>query len=211
MLPPRIILASGSPRRRELLTSLGLTFDVIVSEVEEAHTAGETVEEYVSRLALDKGNWVAEQHPDAWVLAADTVVYLDRQILEKPKDRDDAARMLRTICGRRHEVYSGVALLHRASNYSDTSVVTTGVEIAALDSDEIDWYVATDEPMDKAGSYAVQGIGAMFVDGVEGNYTNVVGLPLTTVAQMFKRAGLPLTRMLAPAGTSNARPVPVGQ
>src|SRR5687768_14478133 len=125
MQAPRIILASGSPRRRELLTSLGLTFDVIVSEVEEVHTPGETVEEYVSRLAVDKGSWVAERHPDAWVLAADTVVYLDREILEKPKDADDAARMLRTICGRQHEVYSGVALLHRASNYADTSVVTT--------------------------------------------------------------------------------------
>lgn len=197
MQRPRIILASGSPRRRELLTSLGLQFEVIVSHVAEVHSAGETVEEYVCRLASDKGNSVAEQHPEAWVLAADTVVYLDRSILEKPRDGDDAARMLRTIAGKRHEVYTGVALIHRASGYSDTSVVTSGVDIAPLDNDEISWYVATGEPMDKAGSYAVQGLGAMFVEAVHGNYTNVVGLPLPTVAAMFKRAGLPLTRIAA--------------
>lgn len=196
MQRPRIILASGSPRRRELLTSLGLDFDVVVSAVEEQHSAGETVEEYVSRLAADKGNAVARQNPDAWVLAADTVVYLDRQILEKPADADDAKRMLRTIAGRRHTVYTGVALIHARSNYSDTSVVSTFVTVCGLDSDEIDWYVATGEPMDKAGSYAVQGIGAMFIDTIEGNYTNVVGLPLATVAEMFKRAGLPLAKLL---------------
>lgn len=195
MQRPRIILASGSPRRRELLTSLGLEFEVIVSHVEEVHAPGETVEEYVCRLASDKGNSVAAEHADAWVLSADTVVYLDRQILEKPRDADDAARMLRTIGGRRHEVYTGVALVHRASDYSDTTVVTSGVEIASLDAEEISWYVATTEPMDKAGSYAVQGLGAMFVEAVHGNYTNVVGLPLPTVAAMFKRAGLPLTRI----------------
>jgi septum formation protein len=197
MKPPRLILASASPRRRELLSSLGLRFEVVTSDVEEILTPGEEVEEYVARLSRAKGAAVAERHPEAWVIAADTVVYLDRRILEKPADAEDAKRMLREIAGRRHVVYTAVSLTHRETSYEDTSVVTTFVDVVPLSEREIEWYVTTGEPMDKAGSYAVQGIGAMFIAAVEGNYTNVVGLPLSTVAEMFARAGLPLTRMIA--------------
>lgn len=185
-----LILASASPRRRELLAGLGLRFEVSTSDVEEARAPGEAVEAYVERLAREKADAVARRHPDAWIIAADTVVWLDGHVLEKPAGRDDAIRMLQTISGREHIVYTGTALRHRSRGWDRASVTSTRVRMVSIPRDEIEWYVETGEPMDKAGAYAVQGIGAMFIESIEGNYTNVVGLPLAPLLRMMREAGI---------------------
>ncbi|HEY0590596.1 MAG TPA: Maf family protein, partial [Thermoanaerobaculia bacterium] len=143
-----LILASSSPRRRELLAGLGLRFDVVTSDVEERLGAGEAVESYVERLAREKAAAVAARHPEAWIIAADTVVWLDGRILEKPSDRDDAIRMLGTIAGREHVVYTGTALRNRARGWDRASVTATRVRMVTIPRDEIEWYVDTGEPMD---------------------------------------------------------------
>jgi septum formation protein len=188
--PQRFILASSSPRRRELLTGIGLAFDVIPSHVLEVHEEGEPPEVYVSRLSRDKADAIARQHPDAWVIAADTTVMLGDELLEKPADRADAVRMLATIAGRTHIVYTGVTLQKVDADWCETRVAESEVRMLPLSQEDIEWYVETGEPMDKAGSYAVQGIGAMFIDSIHGSYTNVVGLPLATLFQMLRRAGI---------------------
>jgi septum formation protein len=185
-----LILASASPRRRELLAGLGLRFTVATSEVEERLGPGEEVEQYVERLARQKAAAVARRHPDAWVIAADTVVWLDGHILEKPSGREDAIRMLGTISGREHIVYTATAIRNLERGWERVSVTSTRVRMVSIPQDEIEWYVDTGEPMDKAGSYAVQGIGAMFIDSIEGNYTNVVGLPLAPLLRMMREAGI---------------------
>jgi septum formation protein len=190
----KFILASASPRRRELLASIGLEFEVKPSHVPEVHQVGEAPEEYVARLSRDKARALAEQHPDRWVIAADTTVLHGEELLEKPVDAQDAARMLATIAGQTHIVYTGVTLENGGRDYLDTRVAESEVRMLPLSPDEIEWYVRTGEPLDKAGAYAVQGIGAMFIDSIHGSYTNVVGLPLATLFQMLRRAGIdPLT------------------
>jgi len=186
----RFILASQSPRRRELLASIGLDFDVMPSDVPEVHQPGESPEEYVARLSRDKAAAIAEKHPADWIIAADTTVLLGDQLLEKPADAEDAARMLATIAGKTHVVYTGVTLLNLAQNWRDTRVAESEVRMLPLDAREIEWYVATGEPLDKAGAYAVQGTGAMFIDSIHGSYTNVVGLPLATLFGMLRKAGI---------------------
>lgn len=189
----KFILASSSPRRRELLASIGIDFEVIPSHVPEVHQEGEAPEEYVARLSRDKANAIAGAHPGRWVIAADTTVLLGDQLLEKPVDGADAARMLATIAGRTHVVYTGVTLQNGDS--SETRVAESEVRMLPLTAPDIEWYVRTGEPLDKAGAYAVQGIGAMFIDSIHGSYTNVVGLPLATLFQMLRRAGIdPLQR-----------------
>jgi septum formation protein len=191
----KFILASSSPRRRELLASIGLDFDVLPSHVPEVHQEGETPEEYVARLSRDKAGALAKEHPSRWVIAADTTVYLDQQLLEKPLDRADAIRILGTISGKTHVVYTGVTLENSEREYRDTRVAETEVRMLPLEAAEIEWYVETGEPLDKAGAYAAQGIGAMFIESIHGSYTNVVGLPLATLFQMLRRAGIdPLER-----------------
>jgi len=189
----KFILASSSPRRRELLDSIGLDFEVIPSHVPEVHQEGEAPEEYVARLSRDKAHAIASAHPSRWVIAADTTVHLGDQLLEKPVDGADAARMLATIAGKTHVVYTGVTLQN--GEYCETRVAESEVRMLPLSSDDIEWYVRTGEPLDKAGAYAVQGIGAMFIDSIHGSYTNVVGLPLATLFLMLRRAGMdPLQR-----------------
>lgn len=190
----RFILASQSPRRRELLASVGLTFDVIPSAVPEIYQHGESPEEYVARLSRDKGAAIAAAHPDAWIIAADTTVLLGDQLLEKPADPADAARMLSLIAGKTHIVYTGVTLQNEEQSWRETRVAESEVRMLPLDESEIAWYVSTGEPLDKAGAYAVQGIGGMFIDSIHGSYTNVVGLPLALLFQMLRRAGIDLTR-----------------
>lgn len=194
-----LILASGSPRRRELLESLGLTFRIITSDVEEIRLEDEPPESYVLRLAAEKAAVVAKRDPEAWVVAADTVVYLDGEVLEKPRDTEHAAAMLATIAGRRHTVFSGVSLQCAARQYVHTESVATDVVMSELTDEQISWYVDTAEPLDKAGAYAVQGLGAMFVEAVYGNYTNVVGLPLPLLVRMFRDAGIDIFDHAAPA------------
>lgn len=164
------------------------------SHVPEVHQEGEAAEEYVARLSRDKANALASQHPSRWVIAADTTVLLGDQLLEKPVDTADAERMLATIAGQTHIVYTGVTLENVERDYRETRVAESEVRMLPLSRDEIAWYVKTGEPLDKAGAYAVQGIGAMFIDSIHGSYTNVVGLPLATLLLMLRRAGIdPLT------------------
>jgi len=186
----RFILASSSPRRRELLASIQLDFDVVPSHIPEVRAEGESPEEYVARLSREKATAVAQQHPSDWIIAADTTVLLGDELLEKPADADDAKRMLATIAGKTHIVYTGVTLLNAERNWRETRVAESEVRMAQLDAREIAWYVATGEPLDKAGAYAVQGIGAMFIDSIHGSYTNVVGLPLATLFAMLRKAGI---------------------
>ena len=191
----KFLLASSSPRRRQLLESIGLDFEVLPSHVPEVHQPGEAPEEYVARLSRDKAHAIAAAHPSHWVIAADTTVFLGDQLLEKPVDGADAARMLATIAGQTHLVYTGVTLENVERGWHDTRVAETEVRMLPLSPAEIDWYVASGEPLDKAGAYAAQGIGAVFIESIHGSYTNVVGLPLATLFQMIRRAGIDLLQV----------------
>jgi septum formation protein len=186
----RFVLASSSPRRRQLLESIGLQFDVIPSAVPEELDRGETPEEYVIRLSREKAAAVAETNRDRWIIAADTIVVLGDQVLEKPRDTADAKRMLAAIAGQTHVVYTGVTVKCLQKNYADTHVAVSEVRMLPLSAKEIDWYVGTGEPLDKAGAYAAQGAGALFIESIHGSHTNVVGLPLALLFQMLRRAGL---------------------
>ncbi len=186
----RFILASSSPRRRELLASIGLEFDVIPSAIPEVRQPGESPEEYVARLSREKAGAIAAQHRHRWVIAADTTVFLGDEVLEKPADVADAKRMLSAIAGRTHIVYSGVTLQNAAGGYHETRVAESEVRMLQLSARDIEWYVRTGEPLDKAGAYAAQGIGGMFIESIHGSYTNVVGLPLALLFQMLRNAGI---------------------
>lgn len=171
---------------------MGLRFEVIVSGVLEELGPDEPASVYVERLAHEKAMAVARLHPDGWIIAADTIVYLDGSILEKPRDPEDAVRMLEAIAGRSHTVYTGVVLQNLADGVLSFELCKSDVTMLPLTREEIEWYVGTGEPLDKAGSYAVQGIGSMFIESIRGSYTNVVGLPLATLYTMMKNAGIQL-------------------
>jgi septum formation protein len=174
-----LVLASRSPRRRRLLEQLGLAFTVQGSPAEERVPEAAAFDEAARAMARQKVRPVAEARPDALVLAADTVVGHDGAMLEKPTDADDARRMLRSLSGSRHRVCTGVALAHAADGREVVFSETTRVRFADLSDDEIDAYVATGEPLDKAGGYGIQhGLGSVFVEGLDGDYFTVVGLPL---------------------------------
>jgi septum formation protein len=187
---PSLILASESPRRRELLSALGLPFRVAPSGVDETPLPGEAPARYALRAALDKGTEIAGKHPSAWVLSADTVVAVDREILGKPGDRADARRMLSLLAGREHRVYTSVCLLCAGRGYRDAGTETTRVAFRPLTREEIAAYARTGECDDKAGAYAAQGTGMLLIDRVGGSFTNVVGLPMTRVVKMLMKAGL---------------------
>lgn len=188
--PLRFVLASASPRRRELLASLDLAFEVRPAAIDETPLPGERPAAYVARLALEKA--LAAGRPGELVLAADTTVVLDGEMLAKPEDRVAAEAMLARLAGGEHTVWSGVALSEPASGRRLVATESTRVTIAAMSPDEIRWYAATGEPDDKAGSYAIQGLGALFVESIAGNYTNVVGLPLPTLYRLCTALGVDL-------------------
>lgn len=188
MAPPVLTLASQSPRRRELLSALGIPLEVRPAHADETPHAGETPEAYARRVAREKARAVAGE----LVLAADTTVAVDGEILGKPRDDADAARMLRRLSGRSHEVISAVCLRRPAVRLEFDAVTTTRVLVAPLDERAIGWYVATGEPHDKAGAYAVQGLFGAFVRGVEGSVSGVIGLPLDETLGLLRRAGYPL-------------------
>ncbi len=183
----RLILASQSPRRRELLALMGLTFDIVVSEVEETVPENIGPGELVEQLALDKAQAVRELHSEACVVGADTIVYIDGDIMGKPSDDADAARILNRLQGRTHTVYTGVAVL--TPGRTDVRHDATRVTFAPMSEEEIAWYVGTGEPRDKAGAYGIQGPGGMFVERVEGNYFTVIGMPLPLLYRMLQSAG----------------------
>jgi septum formation protein len=182
----RLILASASPRRRELLTQAGYAFEVHPAHVNEDLHPDEDPIAYVVRLARDKAQTVFADvnDPDAIVLGADTTVTLDSHILAKPEDVADAARMLRLLSGRTHRVITGVAVATAKS--TEVAAEVTGVQFLALSDEEIAAYIATGEPMDKAGAYGIQGLAAKWIPRVEGCYFNVVGLPLALVSAMLE-------------------------
>ena len=186
-----LILASGSPRRRHLLGEIGVPIEVEPSGIEETALNGEAPDALVRRLALDKARDVAASHPNRWVLGADTIVVIGNMILGKPDDIEHAKSMLATLSGRVHLVYTGYAIV-RWDRPDATRVryVRSEVLMGALCPEEIADYVSTGEPMDKAGAYAIQGIGAGIVERVSGSYTNVVGLPLCEVARDLKEMGI---------------------
>ena len=185
-----MILASSSPRRRELLQQIGVRFRIQVQAVDETPGAGEAPDAYVARLALAKARAVAALNSGSLVLGADTTVVLDNQLLVKPADDADARCMLRAMSGRTHEVLTAVALVQNA--HEVVQVVRTAVTFCALTEAQIDAYIATGEPADKAGAYGIQGFGAVLVAGIHGSYSNVVGLPLTETAALLREFRIPI-------------------
>jgi septum formation protein len=190
-----LILASASPRRQDLLRSAGISFSVQPADIDESPLASEGSRDYARRLAREKARAVARLHPQSFVLGADTIVVVGEKILGKPKDAEDAARMLRALSGRTHEVITGVSLVRPASSAEPhpqqprTEIQSTLVAMSALSEDEIRHYIATGEPMDKAGAYAIQGIASRWIPRIEGDYSNVVGLPVELVYRMLSEAG----------------------
>jgi septum formation protein len=180
---PQLVLASQSPRRRELLSIAGFHFSVRVKPVEEVHREGESPVDYVRRLARDKAE-AAWESPSEIVLGADTVVVIDDQVLEKPVDADHAKAMLRLLSGREHTVITGICLRHRDGAIVDHAA--TQVRFSPLTESETTAYVASGEPFDKAGGYAIQGLASKFVESVNGCYFNVMGLPLSLVYRHWK-------------------------
>jgi septum formation protein len=185
----QLVLASASPRRRELLARFGIPFLVEPSDVEETLDPSLSLPAAVAALAVRKARAVADGRASGLVIGADTVVVLDEQVLGKPRDAADAAGMLRRLRGRTHEVITGVAVVDAAGRVERSAVVST-IRMRDVEDDEIAAYVATGEPLDKAGGYAVQGAGGALVEAVEGCYTNVVGLPLCETAALLERFGI---------------------
>jgi septum formation protein len=193
-----LVLASASPRRQELLRNAGIPFTVQPADVNETPLAGESPQACAERLAREKAFAVFQSRPQQFVLGADTIVVVDGTILGKPRDTEDAARMLRLLSGRTHAVITGVCLVGPATSRqlpvasnttTQTASETTLVTFCELCDDEIRDYVATGEPMDKAGAYAIQGIASRWIPRIEGDYSNVVGLPMALVYRMLRERG----------------------
>jgi septum formation protein len=214
---PELILASSSPRRQELLREIGIPFQVHAANINEDQNAGEAPIEYALRLAREKAQAVAAQYPQSYVLGADTIVVLNGEVLGKPRDQKDAARMLRLLSGRMHEVTTAVSLIAPSTvaqstappntpqkatpseiapsliapgTLAETRASTTKVYFREIAEAEIQQYVAGGEPMDKAGAYAIQGGASRWTDRIEGEFSNVVGLPLSLVTEMLRTTGL---------------------
>lgn len=201
---PRLLLASASPRRQALLKLFGIPFETRVADIDESPRPGEDPTDYVLRLATAKAQAVAARAgPAAFVIGADTTVAVDNKILGKPVDRADAAGMLRQLSGRTHLVHTGVAVVRPGERDPLATAVTTEVDMVELATPEIDWYLDTGEPYDKAGAYALQGAGGIFVRAIRGSASNVVGLPLRELVDLARQAGLAL-------GETTQRPIGSG-
>jgi septum formation protein len=187
---PLFILASKSPRRRYLLEQAGLCFAVIPSSVDESAFPPSVSDDYVRSLAQAKAEDIAARHPAAWVLGADTIVRIGDAILGKPRSREEARGMLRRLSGQTHQVLTGYAICCRDRGRSFSETVITDVTFKELTAAEIEWYIHTREPFDKAGAYAIQGLGTFLVKRINGSYTNVVGLPVCEVIAFFIREGV---------------------
>ncbi len=191
IFPEELLLASGSPRRRQLLASLGWPFRVEVPSVDEAFLSGERPEEGCLRLSCAKAEAVGAHFPDSWIIAADTVVLLDGEILGKPESREESRSMILRLAGRTHEVLTGVTLLSPCGKRQE--VETTEVTFRPLTPLDAARYAATGEGDDKAGAYGIQGLGSLLVSSLRGDYFNVVGLPLCRLGRMFESLGCPLS------------------
>ncbi|HET6646619.1 MAG TPA: Maf family protein [Pyrinomonadaceae bacterium] len=182
----KLVLASRSPRRAEILTAVGWPFEMVASNIDETRFKSESAVSYVTRLAQAKAEAVARTATSGLVVGADTVVVVEDQILGQPSDPDDARRMLKLLSGRWHEVLTGVSLM-RANKNSLVEHETTRVRFTEMSDVEIDWYVGTGEPMDKAGAYAVQGRAALFIEEIQGDYFNIVGLPMRLLYKLVRQ------------------------
>jgi len=184
-----LILASASPRRKELLQRLGLPFRSIPSRIQEDFRTGESPGDHVLRLSEAKAREIAQRFPGNWIIGADTIVVVGEEILGKPGGPDEARRMLETLAGRTHEVLTGLCVLRLDEGRGAQRIARTRVHVRELSRDEMKWYIRTGEPFDKAGGYAIQGYGGIFISGIEGSYTNVVGLPTTELVLMLRDLG----------------------
>ena len=187
----KLILASRSPRRSELLRSLGLDFEVSPSKVDEITDSERSPEQNATNIARDKARWVARQNPGSYVLGADTMVVLDQEIIGQPADEEDAYRILSKLAGKQHRVITGVVLIAPETEEYETVVVST-VTLKSISENEIRSYIETEEPLDKAGAYAIQGEGSFLVESWDGSYSNIVGLPLEALTDLFQQAGFPI-------------------
>ncbi len=185
-----IILASKSPRRRQLLETVGLRFKVVPSGIREEAFSLCAPEIYAERLAEAKAREVAKNFPESWVIGADSTVWIEGCLLEKPDTISDARRMLERLSGKTHYVFTGYAIVCMKNNYLSSNVITTAVDFKTLSDKEVEWYIRTQEPYDKAGGYAIQGLGAFMIRQIRGSYTNVVGLPLCEVIERLSREGV---------------------
>jgi septum formation protein len=185
---PRVILASQSPRRRDLLDLVGIVHEVLPADINEDVRAGEPADAYTERLAREKAVVIAARHPEATVIAADTTVVVDGDILGKPADAADARAMIRRLAGRSHTVLTALAVAH--GGRVESAVESVGVTFRPLTDEEITQYVATGEPMDKAGAYGIQGWGATIVERVDGDYFSVMGLGLRRLVDLLARHGI---------------------
>lgn len=187
---PRLLLASASPRRRELLAQLGVPFGVIIADVTEHEHEDTHPRTMVAHNAALKADWVAARHPEAWVLGADTTVFLDDKVLNKPRDLADARAMLRRLAGRTHTVFTGVALRHARDGVKIDADATSEVTFLPFDDATIDAYFRVVNPLDKAGAYGIQEGRELIVAGWKGSFTNIMGLPMEVTKQILTRAGL---------------------
>ena len=183
---PKLVLASGSPRRAEILNSVGWEFEKAIPDVDESVIDGESPEDYVQRLAVEKARAVGSTYRDRLVLAADTTVVIDGEIIGKPVDLEDARRMIAMLAGNWHAVLTGVAVSQNGS--TNVGIQSTRVKFAAISDAEINFLVEKGDPLDKAGGYAVQAQAALFIEGIEGDYWNVVGLPISLVYRLVAEA-----------------------
>jgi septum formation protein len=181
---PKLILASGSPRRSEILGFVGWDFEKHVADIDETELDGENPADYVQRLAKEKAEAVAQNYENTLVLGADTTVVIDDKIIGKPVDVNDARKMLKMLSGREHEVLTGVALVK--GNVAKVGLQITSVKFNKMNDEEIEFLVQNGEPLDKAGAYAVQAQAALFIEKIEGDYWNVVGLPINLVYHLMK-------------------------
>lgn len=187
---PRLILASASPRRKQLLGELGLTFDVLVADVTEHEDPATEPREMVTHNAALKADWVAARHPEAFVLGADTTVFIDGRVLNKPADLVEARAMLKRLAGRTHTVFTGVALRRVSEGLRIDEGVTSEVTFKAFDDAVIDAYFEVVNPLDKAGAYGIQDGRELIVERWEGSFTNIMGLPMEATKQILVRCGL---------------------
>ena len=180
-----IVLASRSPRRSELLAAAGISLEVLAADIDETPHTNEAPEAYVERLAIEKASAVLALRPGTTVIGADTTVVIDGQILGKPADAQDATDMLRLLQGRAHDVFTGVAVASASGVLA--AVAHTRVWFRVMTDEDISWYVASGQPMDKAGAYGIQGLASRFIDRIDGSYTNVVGLPVAVVFSILNQ------------------------
>lgn len=186
-MPPPLVLASQSPRRAELIGRLGLTFETVPADLDERYLSGETPPQHAERLSREKAQKIAVDRRDALVVGSDTIVVIDGEVLGKPRDRDHAIEMLTRLSGREHEVCTGVAVAHAGK--VESALERVRVRFRTLDARACEAYVATGEPMDKAGAYGIQGFGSALVEGIEGDYFAVMGLPVVCMLELIERFG----------------------